>query len=97
MARLQAERDRAQIGAGAERDKNTALEQEFVTLRGLIEEAEKPAGAEENAILRASYQHEGEMRAAADADVSRLRQQLSESTGGGHRDIKNLKKALEDM
>ena len=37
------------------------------------------------------------MRAAADADVARLRQQLSESTGGGHRDIKNLKKALEDM
>ena len=34
------------------RDKNFALEQEFVTLRGLIEAAEKPAGSEENAILR---------------------------------------------
>lgn len=29
--------------------------------------------------------------------MARLRQQLSESTGSGHRDIKNLKKALEDM
>ena len=37
------------------------------------------------------------MRSAADQDVARLRQQLSESTGTGHRDIKNLKKALEDM
>ena len=52
VSRLQNERDRAKIGAQAERDKNTALEQEFGTLRGLIEEAEKPAGAEENAILR---------------------------------------------
>mgnify|MGYP006116053483 CR=1 FL=1 len=40
------------MGAQAERDKNTALELEFGTLRGLIEEAEKPAGTEENAILR---------------------------------------------
>ena len=40
------------MAAKVMRDKNFALEQEFVTLRGLIEAAEKPAGSEENAILR---------------------------------------------
>ena len=48
------------------RNKNKALEEEFITLRALIEEQEKPAGAEENAILRESYNHECELRRAAE-------------------------------
>ena len=34
---------------------------------------------------------------AAEQDVARLKQQLSEGNSGGYRDIKNLKSALEDM
>ena len=49
---LQKERDMYANDAHAEKAKNSDLEGEFHVLRGLIKEAQKPVGSEENIMLR---------------------------------------------
>ena len=83
--------------ASLEKAKNLELEKEFMVLRGLIAESQKPIGSEENLMLRNQYQNERQLRINAEQEISVLRQQLADALAGSHRDTVNLKKALSDM
>ena len=81
----------------AEKTKNLELEKEFIVLRGLIQEQNKPQTGHEVLIMKSQYENERGLRMSAETDVGRLRQQLADTVAGGHRDTSNLKKALSDL
>jgi hypothetical protein len=57
-----------------EKAKNLELEKEFMVLRSLITESQKPIGADENLMLRNQYQNERALRINAEQEISLLRQ-----------------------
>ena len=94
---LQRERDQYANDAYLEKQKNLELEKEFHVLRGLIQEAQKPVGQEENMMLRNQYGHERDLRIQSENDAKMIRQQLADTLSEIHRDTTNLKKAISDM